>query len=920
MKKFIGLMGILIAFSLPLSAQMASLKGSLQDTSEKRALSNAVVSLLHKKDSTLARFTRSDKNGAFDLQDLTPGKYVLLITYPKFADFADEVELKEGLTNMGRVPLTQKSVLLQEVVIRSGQAIRIKGDTTEFNADSFVVKEGATVEDLMKKLPGFQVNSKGEITAQGKRVDKVLVDGEEFFGDDPTMATQNLSAKAVDKVQVFDTKSEQQQLTGITSGTEGKTINIKLKEDKKKGSFGKIIAGSDFDNLVDAKALYNRFVGKKKVALYGTRSGVNTGSLNWEDRQKLGVENDMEYDEIGGYYYSYGSSDEFSDWSLRGLPTATTGGGLFSNKWNADKNNLNLSYRYNRLETENEASGFTQGFYKEQTLENRLTNSYGTNEQHAINGKYEWKMDSLTSFKFTTNAIYKQTNGGEQTHRDYSVDNVLSRIDNQKRVNDNNRIQNDNSLVYKQLFKKKNRQLLTTFRFGVTEDDNEGLSDVRSDFDKDGDGNIDSVAIVDQMRLFEGRSQTLGAKVTFSEPITSKLNLVLDYSHNRNNSSSYQNTYNESNNGKYDVLDEGFSNNFDMNAFSHSTMAVLRYTDKKIRFAAGTGVSSVKLKLFNVDSKEKKSYDFLNLTPQASFNYAFKQQTNWSFNYRGTTRQPSINQLQPLRDNTNPLFIIEGNPDLKVGFNHSISSFFHSYKVLGGRGIFASASFNKITNAITTDRTLDLTTGKQTSRPVNVNGNYNWFTWAEIRKNGGEKKLGRGINMEANGGRNINFLNEERNTTDYLHIEVGFNLNYDFPDKYSFEFNPQIGKDFSSTRSLTDGTRKTDYLTYGGRVNGMVMLPGKLELTSDCNFDLREGLDVFGPATNIILWNANLSKKIFKKKDGKIILEARDLLDQNKGFNRNISSNFITEERFSRIGQYFLLKFEWSFNKMPGSK
>ncbi|ANE49535.1 outer membrane beta-barrel protein [Flavisolibacter tropicus] len=920
MKKLIGLLAFFLASTLTLYAQETGLKGTLRDTSEKRALPNAVISLLHKNDSTLARFTRSDKNGAFDLQNLKPGKYILLITFPKFADYADEVELKDGQKDIGQISLTPKSVLLKEVVIRSGQAIRIKGDTTEFNADSFVVKEGATVEDLMKKLPGFQVNSKGEITAQGKRVDKVLVDGEEFFGDDPTMATQNLSAKAVDKVQVFDTKTEQQQLTGITSGTEGKTINIKLKENSKKGAFGKVIAGSNFDNLVDAKALYNRFVGKKKVALYGTRTGINTGSLSWEDREKLGMENDMEYDEIGGFYYSYGSNDDFNDWSLRGLPTATSVGGLFSNKWNADKNNVNLSYRYNRLETENIATGFTQGFYKVPTLENRLTNSYGLNEQHAINGKYEWKMDSLTSFKFTTSATYKMTNGGEQTNRDFTQDNLLTRIDNQRRENDNTRIQNDNSLVYKQLFKKKNRQLLTTLRFGITEDDNESYSHVRSDYDTNKDGIMDSVGLVDQMRFFDGRSQTLGGKVTFSEPISKKMNLVLDYAYNRNNASSYQNTYNEGGNGKYDIRNEDYSNNFDMDAYSHSTMAVLRYTDKKIRFAAGTGVSSVKLKLLNADSEENSTYNFLNLTPQASFNYAFKQQTNWSFNYRGTTRQPSINQLQPLKDNTNPLAIYEGNPNLKVGFNHSLSTFFNSYKVLSGRNLYFSASFNKVTNAITTASTLDLRTGKRTSRPVNVNGTYNWFTWGQIGKNGGEKKLGRRIGINANGGRNINFLNDEKNTTDYKSFDLNLSFYYDYPEKYSFEFRPKIAQNFSSTRSINDGTRKTNYLSYGGYISGMLMLPGKIELTSDCNFDLRQGLDAFAPATNIILWNANLSKKIFKKKDGKIILEARDLLDQNKGFNRNISSNFITEERFSRIGQYFLLKFEWSFNKMPGSK
>ena len=377
------------------AAQTHSLTGTIRDTTEKKNLTNAVITLLQKKDSVLVNFTRTDKEGQFAIANLNAGKYVVLITFPKFADFAEEIEIKDGDVNMGIVALTPKSLLLNEVIVRTAAAIRIKGDTTEFTADSFVVKEGATVEDLMKKLPGFQVNSKGEITTQGKRVDKVLVDGEEFFGDDPTMATQNLSAKIVDKVQVFDTKTDQQNLTGITSGNEGKTVNIKLKEDKKKGAFGKINAGTDFDNVVDAKGLYNRFTGKKKVSLYGTKSNLNTGSLNWEDRQKLGMEEDMEYDEIGGYYFSFGSDDGFSDWSLRGLPNSYTAGGLFSNKWNADKNNVNTSYRFNRLATENIGSTLTQLIRKDATnFQNNFVNSRGLNEQHAVNGKYEWKVDS----------------------------------------------------------------------------------------------------------------------------------------------------------------------------------------------------------------------------------------------------------------------------------------------------------------------------------------------------------------------------------------------------------------------------------------------------------------------------------------------------------------------------------------------
>ena len=230
---------LFLLFCSALKAQKSTISGSVTDTTEKKSLSLASISLLRKADSTLVAFTRSNKEGRFQLPSTDTGQYVLLITYPKFADYMDELTLKGNL-NTGPISMTPASKLLDAVIIKTVGAIRIKGDTTEFVADSFKVKEGATVEDLLKKLPGFSVNAKGEIVAQGKRVDKVLVDGEEFFGDDPTMATQNISAKAVDKVQVFETKTDQQNMTGMSTGNEGKTVNIKLKEDAKKGAFGKV--------------------------------------------------------------------------------------------------------------------------------------------------------------------------------------------------------------------------------------------------------------------------------------------------------------------------------------------------------------------------------------------------------------------------------------------------------------------------------------------------------------------------------------------------------------------------------------------------------------------------------------------------------------------------------------------------------
>ena len=252
----LALLFCLLLFTFAIKAQQVTITGSIADSSENKKLHQAVISLLKKTDTTLVSFTRSNAEGKFLFPAIDTGSYLILISYPKFADFMETIELKGDL-HLGEISLTMKSKLLEEAVIRTNASIRIKGDTTEFVADSFKVRDGATVEELLKKLPGLTVNAKGEIVAQGKKVDKVLVDGEEFFGDDPTMATQNISAKAVDKVQVFDTKTEEQKITGMTTGNEGKTVNIKLKEDAKKGAFGKVIGGTDFNKYVDSKILYN---------------------------------------------------------------------------------------------------------------------------------------------------------------------------------------------------------------------------------------------------------------------------------------------------------------------------------------------------------------------------------------------------------------------------------------------------------------------------------------------------------------------------------------------------------------------------------------------------------------------------------------------------------------------------------------
>ena len=899
-------------------AQRSTISGTITDSTERKSLHLATVTLLRKSDSTLVYFTRSNKDGKFTLPGTDTGQYVLLVTYPRFADYMEGVELKENL-DLGNVFMTPASKLLNEVIVKTVGAIRIKGDTTEFVADSFKLREGATVEDLLKKLPGFSVNSKGEIVAQGKRVDKVLVDGEEFFGDDPTMATQNIGAKAVDKVQVFDTKTEQQNLTGITTGNEGKTVNIKLKEDAKKGAFGKLQGGTDFNKFYDAKALYNKFVSKKKISAYGTRTNVNTGSLNWEDRQKLGFENDMEYDELSGYYFSFGGGDEFNDWNLRGLPNAWTAGALFTNKWDADKHNVNFSYRFNRLGTTNTGTTLTQNILPTgYSYSNKYSSKTGLNQQHALNGKYEWKLDSLASFKIVTSYIYKtgQTTGinnGEFLNSGLdTVNQSFNNYDNSTR-----RSQVDNQFTYKQLFKKKNRQWQTVFRYGVTDDENSGLNYTRIRY-FDPNGVYSSSDTVDQQKIFDGRSTTMGVKTTFAEPLSEKWTLVVDYAWNKNHSRSLRNTFEKDFNGKYEEKVNEFSNNFELDAFSNSGNAILRYIGKKVRAAVGSGISGIKLNLANLDSNSVNTYKFFNVTPQASLNFTPKTQFNIGINYRGNTIQPTINQLQPLRDNTDPLNEYKGNPDLKVGFNHSTSVFINRYKVLSQSWMGLNFSYNIQQNAITQNNTIDPVTGKRTYFPVNINGNRSWFLWSNYNKGGGNKKFEYGFGINGSGNRFNNLVNDQQAVTRSFSVGLELNLGYENENKYDISIRPRIG--YNKTRSSFSSSINNNYYSYGGRFEADIDLPWKMEFNTNLNADLRQKIQAFASNTNLVVWNAGISKKIFKKDAGKIGLYANDILDDNKGFTRTINSTFISDDRYQRISRYFLLKFEWSFNKSPGGE
>jgi hypothetical protein len=469
MRKLIS--GLLLLFITPSAfSQTQTLKGTLKDTSENRSLVNTVISVLTKKDSVLVKFTRADKDGNFRMQGLKEGSYILLVTHPYMGDYFDNVEVKASTPlELGNVYLTPKSKLLSEVIVKSGSPIKIKGDTIVYTADSFKVRPGANVEELLRRLPGITVDKDGKITAMGERVTKVLVDGEEFFGTDPGIATKNIRADAVQEVQVFDKKSDQAEFTGIDDGVKDKTINLKMK--KMAGYFGKVELGGGLPDKYDNSAMANFFKNKRKIAGYGIMSNTGQTNLDWEDAQNYGGASDNMMSGVsddGGMYIMFGGGgDDNYNGGRNGIPQNWNAGFHYSDKFNNAKNSFNSGYKYSKVIAPGLTKTFSQTFLPNTApwSSNSTSDNRTSTNKHAVNMTMEFNLDSNNSLKWTS----RFNNNSSLADVNYSsemLDEQGDFINNSTRKSKTNTDKNNvtSSLLYRHKFKKLARTLLDQFK------------------------------------------------------------------------------------------------------------------------------------------------------------------------------------------------------------------------------------------------------------------------------------------------------------------------------------------------------------------------------------------------------------------------------------------------------------------------
>ncbi len=904
----------IVFFSFKSQSQTITASGIVQDTINQKGVQNAVVALLYVKDSVLYKFTRTDADGKFSIINLKAGDYILMTTHPYFADVIFKSSITENETVIPKIALTSKSKLLEEVIVKTGSPIKIKGDTTVYTADSFKVRAGANVQELLRKLPGIQVDKDGKITAMGEQVKKVLVDGEEFFGDDPGIATKNLRADIVKEVEVFDKKSDQAAFTGIDDGVKDKTINLKLKDNAKKGYFGKAEAGTDFKNYYNNSIMANAFRGKRKIAAYGIMSNTGQTNLDWDDRNNYGggMGDNMEVQDNGDILFMGGSNDGDNYYGGRGgIPQNWNGGFHYSNKFNNNKQSLNSGYKITKVNSPSGERNFTTNFTGDSSYNsNSISDGFSKKIKQSLNLSFETNIDSANSLKFTARGNLNNTTNSSN----YSLKSISDKMLPINNIDRHTRGETDNSglntsLLWKHKFKKTARTLTLNVGYNLSGTKSDSYLNSKNNYYKYGIPSSNDTT--DQENVKDNKTNSFTTNITYTEPIAKDLFLSFNYAFTLTNNTNERTSFSKDLNNKYNVRIDSLTNSYLFKQVNHKPGISFRMVKKKFNYSVGVAVSNTSFKQDNHTQNLFRKYSFTNFFPSASVYKKLSGNGGVRFNYNGSSKAPSLDQLQPIVDNTDQVNQYIGNPDLKQSFTHSMNLNYNFYNVLQEKGMWMGISGNFVQNAFVNERVLD-GFGKSTSRTVNANGNYYFNLYSNY--NFKIKKSNIRISFGPNGNlsRNITFLNNQKAINTNSNYGLRFGVSKEKEKKYDISFNAEITR-VNSKSSINTGALANYWQgSFGTDIE--ITLPFKFRFETDVSYKTKQKDPRFPAKNTFTLWNASLKRNLFKDKFEAGIL-VNDILNENRGYDRSFSDNRYSETYYNTLKRFWMVTLTWNFSK-----
>jgi hypothetical protein len=906
-----------------LAQKNGSIRGIAFDTLSKQPVSSATITLMQRKDSSLVSFTMTDNYGRFDLSNVQYGEYRLLITHVNYRNNIQAIKIDEDHKNidLGNIFMNDRNKVLSEVIVTNeAPPVTLVGDTIQYNAGSFKTQPNANVEDLLKKLPGVKVEKDGTVKAQGEKVQKVLVDGKEFFGNDPKIATKNLPADAIDKVQVFDKLSDQAQMTGFDDGNSEKTINLKLKKDRKKGMFGKINAGGGTDERYQGRFNVNSFKGARQMSAIGMGNNTNAEGFSFMDVLNFtGALNQLKNG--GGNININISPDDPLAGLLGGNNTGintTFGGGINYNNIIGTKTDFRSNYFYSRYNP-NRQTNIQRQYFSPANLYRKNSYTDNLNNNHRLNFIADFQIDSFHSIKISPSLSYQKTSNKDLS--DYATWSETGGKINEGRSDNLSKSEGYNlntNILFRKRFHRKGRTFSVNFFTNVNNSDGDGRLQSVTNFHDVG-GSLFRRDSINQKSISEGDLKGYNVRAVYTEPIfkRSLLEFSVGRSFSRNTSEKATYDYNQ-NNGKFDLANDLLTNDF-KNTYSYTNGGLrVRKQTKNYNYAAGLSwqQSDLEGKVVNRVKDSVISKTFGNVLPNARFQYYFSRFRNILVNYSTNTNQPSVTQLQPVPDNTNPLYVKLGNPNLKQEYTHTLrvnTSLVNPYK---NRNFFvfltAQQTQNKIVNY---DKINSL--GVDSVTPVNVNGVYNVngnVSWGfPVRFLKGSIDISSGVTYYK-GKQLISDASNKIETNKINTITLGPDIRVDMNPTDKFNVALTAGVNYSKSKYSVQSTRKSRYFNqeYSAEINWQ--LSKGFFFATDLNYRVTDQYST-GFSARVPLWNASISKQMLHFNRGELKLSVHDLLNENIAINRSTNQNYIEDTRVNSLRRFFLLSFTYSLTK-----
>jgi hypothetical protein len=908
-----------------LIAQKFSVTGTVIDSAGK-AMESASVVLLNSSDSSLVNFARTKADGTFLMRNVAAGTaYTIRITFVGYDAFLQDIpkDFKGEKFDASAIRMTPLSKMLDAALVTSQRApVTFNGDTTVFNADAFKTQPNATAEDLLKKLPGVEVDKDGNVKAQGEAVTNILVNGKKFFGTDPKIATQNLPAGAVKNVKVYDKKSDQAEFSGVDDGSREKTIDFQLREEYNQGTFGNITGGGGVSQGNDAryylKGGFNRFTKKQQLSILGTGNNINKAGFGFEDYMSYtGGTQRLAAAQAGGGAVNIqiggrgGDSPVPLDNGRNSGFINTWAGGLNLNNQLSAKTELNGNYFYNNSNRLNESVVNRQNFLPNRTYStNSKSLQNSLNDNHRLGITLEHKIDSFNALRLTSNFSITQNKSTSTAKTEtLNAENVFENTSDRTTNTEGEGMNMTNNLLWRHRFAKKGRNFTSNFTFNKSNNYRESDISARNEFLNPFGGTKKDTSLQKDIR--DNDRQSYGTSLTFTEPIARRMYLEFMYS--------YQKTDNDADRRLDTILNgERYNNpnlsNLFNNDFSYHRAGVnYRYTNKELTFTTGMQYQESILRGLIVNKNSEVSRTYKRVLPNLRANYRFNMTESVNLDYDASIREPNVDQLQPIIDNTDPLNISLGNPDLKPESNHRVMLRYNRFNQANMHGLFANMSVNYTLDKIANSQSVDARFIR-TSKPINTKDAVmlNGFVGYTMPVATNWRFF---YNLSQTYSSNVTFINNQENITKNNNTRLNTNISYRSRDTFEVTLGARVGLNNAKYSVQTSLNRK--YYNHEYEATLGYTLPWNTRFNTDFNYVFYTG-QTFGANQSIPIWNASFSKFFLKNKRGEFKLAVYDILNRNTGFNRTADANYIQDEIVRSLGRYAMLTFTYAINPMLG--